>query len=255
MFPWSRNSRRRRWISEPWPAEWDAILRGAADFQERLSSAEKAQWQDIVKVLVAEKNWEGCGGLEMSAEIKVIIAAQAARLTIALPEKFFDRVQSILVYPETYVAPMHTPIGSGLALESEAELEGQAWLRGPVILSWADVLNAAEGLAPGENVVLHEFAHQLDMRNGAADGVPDFTSADAADRWEQILSQQFDAFCAAYRRGGHTVVSNDATHDHAEFFAYSTEAFFESPLELRNQMPEWYEALKEFYRQDPAARP
>jgi Mlc titration factor MtfA (ptsG expression regulator) len=253
MFNWLRNSRRRRIASEPWPAEWDEFLHGRADFLEAYSPLEKEQWKEIVKVLVAEKSWEGVGGLAMSPEVQVVIAAHAARLTIALPEKFFDRVQTVIVRPEQYRTKMTVPIGSNLALEGdERDVLGQAWHRGPVVLSWADVLDAAEGEAPGENVVLHEFAHQLDMRNGPADGVPDFDSAKMAERWEKDLKQQFEWFLTACSRGVETVVDPGGTENLAEFFAYSTEVFFELPAELQDQMPGLYVMLRSFYGQDPA---
>ncbi len=253
MFPWFRDSRRRRWMNAPWDPQWEEVLHTHARFFPELSSDDQEQLRNAIKVLVAEKNWEGCRGLEMTWEIKVVIAAHAARLTLALPQKFYDRVQSILVYPDVYTTPKRTSVGSGLAIEGGTSLlSGQAWYRGPVILSWADALEGALGELPGHNVVLHEFAHQLDMLNGEADGVPVIENAHAAERWQSVMARHYHWLCGVCRRGEHSVLDCYGTKDHAEFFAVATEAFFEASSELQTQLPELYTVLRDFYGQDPA---
>ncbi len=219
----------------------------------RLSSQEQRRLESIVQVLVAEKNWEACGGLTMTDEIKLTIAAQAALLVLAFPDEYYDRVQSILVYPQAYVAPTRIEAG-GVILEGQSSRLGEAWYRGPVILSWDDVLAAGHNLTRDRNVVLHEFAHQLDMQNGrSADGIPPQPNQLALDRWERIVAHEFNELRRACELGLPTRLDCYAATNRAEFFAVATEAFFTRPQATRAHQRELYTLLRDFYRQDPAA--
>jgi Mlc titration factor MtfA (ptsG expression regulator) len=248
-----RNLRRRRLTNAAFPEPWEATLRAQARFAQLLVPEQQRRLRQSIQILVHEKYWEGCGGLVMSDEIKVTVAAHASRLTLGLEQEFFDHVKTVLVYPDAYTAPSRDVLGPGVVLEGQSERVGEAWHRGPVILAWQEVLGATRRGRRDGNVVLHEFAHQLDMRNGAeADGVPVIESKELAARWVRAMRHHYEWLCRACDHGHPTVLDCYGTMNLAEFFAVVTEAFFERPRALRQQMPQLYELFRDYYRQDTA---
>jgi Mlc titration factor MtfA (ptsG expression regulator) len=221
----------------------------------RLTAVEQKRIDDYLLVFIPEKNWEGCNGLAITSEIQVTVAASVGLLTLGFDGEYFDAVQSILVYPEAYVAREQTPVAPWVVLEGQSAREGEAWHRGPVVLSWPDVLADARHDSDGHNLVLHEFAHQIDMLNGgAADGIPPMASVDQYQRWTAAVEREFQQLRRDCEAGRHTLLGHYATKNKAEFFAVSTEVFFELPHELRAEHHELYELFREFYKQDPAIR-
>lgn len=168
----SRRRRRERLRSEPFPDAWEATLRRNAPLYGRLPEDDRRELRGHIRVFLAEKRFEGCGGLELTDEIKVTIAAQACLLLLHRETDYYPRLITILVYPSTCVAHARQPIGGGVVLEGEVARLGEAWKDGVVVLAWDDVLAGASGLHDGHNVVLHEFAHQFDREDGTADGAP-----------------------------------------------------------------------------------
>ncbi len=234
VFGWLRERRRSRWKTEPLSPAWRQILQRHAAFYHALSESQRAKLVASIHVLVAEKYWEGCRGLAMTDEVKVTVAAHASRLTLGLDDAYFDRVKTVLVYPEPYMAPSHEIVGPGIAIESQTGRAGEAWHRGPVILSWSDVLAGAHGMTRGRNVVLHEFAHQLDLQNGpVADGVPVIESPVHAATWIREIRTHYDALCWKCEHAQGTVLDCYGTKNLAEFFAVASEVFFELPGVLR----------------------
>jgi MtfA peptidase len=255
FLSWLRRRRRRRLLSQPFPQTWAEILTRNVYHYADLTEPEQAKLRDDLRVLVAEKNWEGCGGLAMTDEVKVTIAAQAALLLIGFEGEYFDMVQSILVYPDAYVAPDQTITKGGVVLDEESHREGEAWYRGPVILSWADALAGGRHQADGDNLVLHEFAHQLDMQNGrSTHGTPPLATREQYDRWQEVMTAEFRRLERDCNRGRRTLLDCYGTENMAEFFAVSTECFFELPVEMLEHHPQLYDILRDFYRQDPARR-
>ncbi len=255
IFTWLKRRRRQRLRAQPFPDKWSEILRHNVYHFARLADAEQAKLRGDVQVLVAEKNWEGCGGLTMTDEIKVTIAGQAALLVLGFHEQYFDMVQSILVYPDAYAAPGHMMTKGGVVLEGEHHREGEAWYRGPVVLSWSDVLAGGRHGSDSDNLVLHECAHQLDMQNGrVADGIPPLESREQYDRWQRVIHAEFERLQRDCWHGRPTLLDCYGTTNIAEFFAVSTECFFERPQEMRADHPDLYEILRDFCRQDPASR-
>ena len=252
---WRRRRRRRRILSQPFPAEWSEILdRNVAQFA-WLNAAEKEKLRRITQVIVAEKYWEGCQGLPMTDEIRVTIAAQASLLLLGFDEFYFDRLLSVLVYPDEYVAPdtFHGP--GGLEIETASPRLGEAWHGGPVILSWPDVLHGGQIPDDGENVVLHEFAHVLDMHDaGPPDGMPPLESGEQYRTWVEVMSAEYEVLVRRADRGRPTLLDHYGATSEAEFFAVATECFFELPRDLLIEHPRLYEVLRTFYRQDPALR-
>lgn len=204
---------------------------------------------------MGEKKWEGCGGLTITEEIKVTVAAQLSILVLGFQQQYFDNVLTILVYPDVYVAPGKTMTGAGVVVEGKSAREGEAWYRGPVILSWADVLSSGRGQRRGHNLVLHEFAHQLDMMNGRdADGVPRMESPDQATRWITTLKAEYERLCHGCRHRGRPIIDCYGTTNLAEFFAVATELFFECPREFRYRHGQLFSLFREYFRQDPSRR-
>lgn len=255
FFNWLRRLRRRRIARRPFPDEWLQIVRSNVAHYHLLTADEQIKICHDLRILVAEKNWEGCGGLVMNDEIKVTVAAMAALLVLGFDGEYFETVQSILVYPDAYVVPQKTVIHGGVVMESEEPRSGEAWYRGPVVLTWSEVLAGGAGDTYGSNLVLHEFSHQLDMQNGhEADGVPPLHSRDKYQQWERVMAAEHDSLIDDCQDGRSTLLDCYGTLNRAEFFAVSTECFFGEPQDLSYRHPELYEVLCDYYRQDPATR-
>lgn len=255
LFEWLlkpiRQSRRQRLLSAPFPAPWQACL-DRLPFYDALDARGQQRIKDDLRVLVEEKDWEGCGGLEMTDEIRVTIAAQACLLILNIEHEYYRRVTSILVYPAAYKT-MPSRGRDGVIREGQANL-GEAWLRGPVVLSWDDARRGALDPKDGHNLVFHEFAHKLDMLDGAADGTPPLADQETLRQWVQTMTREFAALRDAAERGRKTVLDTYGATNPAEFFAVATECFFEKARQLRQRHPSVYELLKDYYQQDPAER-
>ncbi len=251
FFRWWKARRRKELLAGPFPDAWLPWLERLW-FYHRLTPGQQEAVRRTTRVMVAEKNWEGLRGLEMTDEIRVTIAAQAGWLTCGMAEQYFDRVQSILVYPDAYVAPGKILTKGGIVLEGESPRVGEAWYRGPVILAWDDVRRGGLSTNHGHNLVLHEFAHQLDMLNGAdADGVPVIEEQDRAERWLAVTDREYRRLVHDCEAGRHTLLDCYGATNKAEFFAVATESFFQLPRKTRLEHPELYANLSEFYNYDP----
>ncbi len=255
LFRWFRQRRRRRILAEPFPTEWRPWLEEEIAACAALGPEHQAWLRDYVQVFVAEKNWEGLAGMQLTDEVRVTIAALAGLLLLGRPEELnFDHVLSVLVYPDVFLARQNEPNGAGVVSERREARIGEAWYRGPVILSWEDVWEDARRIGPGGNVVLHEFAHQLDMVNGrTVDGTPPLRSRAEYDRWVQVMGREFERLIDRCRHRRPGVIDCYGAQNPAEFFAVTTEAFFERPHALRQQAPELFEVLHHFYAVDPGA--
>ncbi len=248
MFGLFRKQRRRRILAQPFPAAWADIVDNNASFIRLLEDAQQRKFRQSIQVMVAEKNWEGCGGLVLTDEHRVTIAAQIARMTIHFEEDYFDEVLSILLYPAAYLARSQKQIAGGVIVEGSDGRLGEAWHRGPVILSWADVLDNVRDPFARRNVVIHEFAHQLDMRNGGhADGFPVIESSTAARRWSQVMPAAFEELQFQCQNRQSSILDCYGATSPAEFFAVASESYFESYDALEFQWPEVFELLDEFY--------
>lgn len=220
-----------------------------AGFMSSLSEPQQVKIRQSIQILVAEKNWEGCGGLELTEVHRVTIAAQMARMTLFFEDDYFDSVLSILVYPAAYQAKSQEQLGGGVIVEGSSGRLGEAWHRGPVILSWSEVLDNVRDPYPQRNVVIHEFAHQIDMRNGShADGFPPLESAGAANKWSRIMPAAFDELNHICQMRIPNLLDCYGATSPAEFFAVASESYFEQPGELEFQWPDVFELLDAFYR-------
>ena len=254
IFTWWRRRRRRKILSQPFPAEWEPHLARHVPAADLLTEDERERLRRKTQIFVAEKYWEGCNGLTITDEIRVTIAAQACLLVLGFEEEIFNRLLTVLVYPEDYFADEISHQPGGVVVEGKSWRLGEAWHGGPVILSWPRVLEGGHDPHDGENVVLHEFAHVLDMQDHGVDGTPPLESPEQYRTWKQVMTAEYQRLVRHADRGRHTLLDQYGTKNEAEFFAVSTEAFFEQPVELQMRHPELYGVLCSFYRQDPAAR-
>jgi Mlc titration factor MtfA (ptsG expression regulator) len=256
LVRWRRRRRAaalRRLQRSPFSPEWRSVLRRNVPLYRRLSDAERARLEGHVQVFLAEKRFEGCGGLELTDEIRVTIAAQACLLLLGHDAGGYPELRSILVYPSTVVPEYVEPEVDGDLVHEPEPLVGESWAHGTVILAWDDVLDGAATADDGWNVVLHEFAHQLDQETGDADGTPHLDTLAATKRWRRVMREHLAALRQAADQGRPTLLDPYGAEDPAEFFAVATECFFEQPLELKLEHPELYRELSAFYRLDPVS--
>jgi Mlc titration factor MtfA (ptsG expression regulator) len=254
LFSWLRNRRRRGLLAEPFPPDWLAYLEQNVPPYRLLTEAERARLRDDLRVFLAEKNWEGCGDLQVTDEMKVTVSALACLLVLGIEHDYFGRVQSILLYPEGYRAAEHEAVGDNVVLEGESERLGEAHYRGPVVLSWAELLDDVRHPHRGRNLAFHEFAHQLDMLDGTVDGTPPLPDEGLARRWGHVMTAEYDRLLDEAEQGLTTLLDDYGTRNPGEFFAVATECFFCRPAALRRRHRRLYELLRDYYRQDPAAR-
>ncbi len=218
-----------------------------------LDAAAGNELRDLATLFLAEKEFFGADGLEVSDEMAVAIAAQACLPVLRLGLHWYDGFKGIVVHADAVVAQREFVDEIGVVHEYEEELSGEAMDGGPLMLSWRDVEDSGESADWGYNVVIHEFAHILDMRDGLADGAPPLPSRHARARWMEVLETEYRRFCASVDDGVDTVLDPYGAQSHDEFFAVATEAFFTVPVRTREAHPQLYELFAQFYCQNPAA--
>ncbi len=230
---------------------WERVTRGMS-FVARLSGEERRRLRDLCVLFMHYKQINAAGGLVLDQGMKLGIAVQACILVLELGIEHYDGWVEIIVYPDEFMPRREFRNEHGLVETDELSYAGQAWLHGPVILSWADVEHAGE--TDGMNVVIHEFAHKLDMLNGDANGFPPLHAGMSRQDWSRIMKAAYDDLCRRVDAGDHTEIDPYATESPGEFFAVISEAFFEIPDIVRAVYPDVYRQLALFYRQDPASR-
>lgn len=254
MISYFKRRRRERLRRQPFPDEWRHIIERNVPLFRRLPERDREELLGHVQVFLAEKYFEGCGGLELTDEIRVTIAAQACVLLLHRESDYYPRVTSILVYPSTYVAEEERSIGGGIWEEGGEVRLGHTHERmGVIVLAWDAALHGSRIWGDGPNVVLHEFAHQLDFENASTDGTPALESRQQYLSWARVLGAEYDELRRADAVGEESFIDTYGAQNPAEFFAVVTEVFFERPRDLRTRHPELYAELSRFYRQDPAS--
>ena len=250
---WNKQ-RREKLKAAPFPPDWSRILLERFPLYQRLPDADRKELQGHIQVFLAEKKLEGCGGLEITEEMKVCIAAQACLLLLHRNTDYYPGLRSILVYPTAYFAKTTRHVGVGVMEERFDSRLGEAWDSGAVVLAWDAVNHGATIPDDGHNVVFHEFAHQLDFEDGKADGAP--------GPWERGLRVQAKkpipslsaraeprvrTASAETQHGQTEVLDGYGATNPAEFFAVATESFFELPVQMREKHPKADEDLKRYY--------
>jgi Mlc titration factor MtfA (ptsG expression regulator) len=243
--------RRQRIAARPFPSAWRSVLMRRMPLYRRLPPPLQAQLRRHVTVFLAEKPFIGCQGQRITDEVRVLVAAQAALLQLNRRGDHFANLRQVLVYPGAFlVQRLHIGPG-GVLQDSRHALSGESWSQGQVILSWDDVLEGAADPGDGRNVVLHEFAHQLDQATGSANGAPALPGRAARGRWKQVFQAAYDDLLRRHAAGEPTVINPYGSTDAAEFFAVATESFFEQPHALAADSPALYAELARYYHVDP----
>lgn len=246
-----RRARRRRLRSKPFPAEWRALLEEQVPLYGLLPDDLKQQLHGHIHVFLAEKNFEGAGGLEMSDAVRVPIAARACLLLLNRETEYYPRLCSIIVYPGPYEVEAPVYFSGSLHLEGTDVHAGESWPTGAVILAWDEACRAVGEPGGGYDLVIHEFAHQLDEENAHSDGIPILADTSRYARWAAVLGREFRELQRRAKAGKPSLLDDYGAKNAAEFFAVATECFFEEPTQLKRQIPDLYEELKRYYNQDP----
>ncbi len=251
---WFRERRRKGILKTPFPTGWIAWLERRVPHFDSLSPQEQGVLRSMVQIFVAEKEWEGCQGVEITDEIKVTIAGQACLLLLGLDHNYFYNVRNVLVFPQHYIPKHQTMDGQGVVHQSRQAVLGQASCDGPVVLSWISSREGGLNAHDGRNVVLHEFAHKLDFMDGFANGVPILRSRKNYGRWFKVMQREYEVLVARSESRKATLLDDYGATNPGEFFAVSVECFFEKPEPMRRQHEGLYHILSEYFGQDPAAR-
>ena len=235
------------------PSGWAGIIERQVAIWNLLDDDERHVLEDSSDWLLRHKHWEAAGGFALTDEIKVIIAAQAALVILGLSVDEYREVSAIIVYPSAmqsrgvYAGPVR-----GTVIEGARPVLGEAHgNRGPVLIAWDQARDAARNPGRGSNIVFHEFAHKIDMLDHIVDGTPPLENRGDVTRWVAVCTEVFDALRSGVERW--PLQPYGATNP-AEFFAVATEAFFDVPVMLEQHEPNLYEVMRDFFKQDPAAR-
>jgi Mlc titration factor MtfA (ptsG expression regulator) len=251
LSPAAARWRRRRLWRQPFPAAWRDILRQELPYLRRMPVDLQLQLKRHIQVFVAEKRFVGCDGLVVDDRMRVSIAAQACLLQLNRKPDYFPELRQILVYPEPFVVERQKTDAIGLHHDARQVLAGESWSRGQVVLSWRDAREGAADATDGRNVVIHEFAHQLDQEYGHANGAPLLRHRDDYARWAAVLGAEFERLQTETARGESTLLDAYGATDPAEFFAVASEVFFEQAAAMAARHPALYGELREFYCVDP----
>lgn len=248
----ARDHRHRAIRQLPFPSAWEEILARNVKHYALLPPALQQELKGHIQVFLAEKSFEGCAGLEVTEEMKVTIAALACLLLLNRRTSLYKKLSCILVYPRAY--QVHGASGDGMTVSEQAQGRlGESWDQGTVVLSWNDVSRSANNIKDGKNLVLHEFAHQLDQEDGRGDGVPILEQESMYTTWAEVLSPEFAKLQKRSAKGKRSVMDEYGATNPAEFFAVATETFFEKPAQLKLKHPLLYQEMADYYRLDPAS--
>lgn len=243
--------RRSRLKNRPFPSLWNAIIENHLPIYLHLSPVERRRLQGHIRVFLAEKQFIGCGGLQVTEEMKLAIAAVACLLLLNERGEYFPKLRSILIYPSTYFVNETVATGNYIVEERRVARLGESWTHDQVILSWEQVKQDTLDWRDGHNVVLHEFAHQLDQEDGKAEGVPILQRNSDYAIWAKVMAEEYQQLCNDVQRSVKTVMDSYGTTNPAEFFAVATETFFEKPQQLLKKHSALYELLQRYYQLDP----
>lgn len=231
--------------------EWAALMR--AKIFTGLSAVERAHLRELTILFLQRKRFSGVKGLTVSMEMALAVAAQASLLVLKLGLNFFDGWVEVVLYPAAFQVERDISDAAGIVSHEKQALNGESWSHGPVVLSWDEVASDLESPHSGGNVVVHEFAHKLDMLNGRANGMPPLHADMIRQQWTSVFSDAFDHLQQQVQHS-HADINQYGASNPAEFFAVVSEYFFTSPKQLFHLFPEVYAQLSLFYRQDPVSR-
>ena len=235
----------------PFPPLWQAIINQNLPIYPVLSADERRRLQGHIQVFLAEKQFLGCQGLQVTEEMKITIAAVACLLLLNERGRYFSKLRSILVYPSTYLVQQKSSLGNYVVEENWVARLGESWANNQLVLSWEQIKRDTSNWQDGHNVILHEFAHQLDQEDGKAEGVPILPKNLDYSTWAKVMTQEYQKFRHDVEGGIKTVIDSYGATNPAEFFAVATETFFEKPRQLLEKQPILYRLLQRYYQLNP----
>jgi Mlc titration factor MtfA (ptsG expression regulator) len=238
-------------VPEVFRAEWIALLTKNVPLYARLPEALRRRLHERIAQFIATIRFEGCGGLELTEDMILTVAAQACLLVVHRVGRPYPKLQAVYVYPSTFSSMMRQVDALGLVTEGEVHRLGESWGSGTVVLAWDSVAQGARHIEDGGNVTFHEFAHQLDHEDGPTDGAPGLPTAAAYRSWARVFQENYDDFLQLSEEGKQTVLDAYGATNPAEFFAVATETFFEKPQQLFQERSELYGQLMRYYGLDP----
>ena len=248
---WIPHFRLKRALSAPFPDDWVEILEHNIGVYRNLPKPLRLQLRRLIKQFLHQKHFSGSGGLEVTDEMRVTIAAQACMLQLNRHSGLYPRLKYIILYPTAFVVSRPETSQAGVVSHGRKGLLGESWQNGKVILAWDNVLQGARNFVDGSNVVLHEFAHQLDSETGSADGAPLLAGESSYRSWAGALSVEFGELQRDARKGSRSLMDHYGATNPAEFFAVATETFFEKPRRMAEHHRELFDVMKSYYRIDP----
>ncbi|MFV8818721.1 zinc-dependent peptidase [Haliea sp. E17] len=250
LFVWLPRYRRRRALAQPFPPGWEAFLHQLPWFA-RMPASLQCELRQQVQAFLYDKRFSGCEGLEVTEQMRVVIAAQACTLLLNRPTNGFRGLRWIYLFPTAFRnrQPQHDE--DGLVSHARTSFLGVSWSNGRVVLAWDSVQQGLLDNSDGHNVVLHEFAHQLDQEDGSADGAPLLYTREGYRQWSAVLGHEFEHLRNQLHHGRHGLIDDYGATNPAEFFAVITELFYERPRAMARAYPELFRVLKDYYRVDP----
>jgi len=243
--------RLKRAVARPFPEQWVEILEHNIGIYRNLPMSLRLQLRQMIKQFLHQKHFSGAVGLEVTDEMRVTIAAQACMLQLNREGGLYPRLKYIIVYPSAFVVSRSQADESGVVSHGPRGLLGESWQNGKVILAWDNVVHGARNFLDGRNVVLHEFAHQLDSETGSTNGAPLLAGESSYRSWASALSDEFRDLQQDAFKGRRSLLDHYGATNPAEFFAVATETFFEKPRQMKKNHDELFEVLKSYYRIDP----
>ncbi|MGI5308050.1 zinc-dependent peptidase [Rheinheimera sp. WS51] len=251
LLPQWQRYKRQRLMAQPFPAAWRKILKQRVPFYHSLPTDLQLQLKQHIQVFIAEKQFIGCAGLTVTDEMRVTIAAQACLLLFNRPNYYYPKLKQILIYPSAFIVKGPQRDGAGVMHQQQRLLSGESWGLGKVILSWSDTKQGAADPSDGRNVVIHEFAHQLDQEKGMATGAPLLERSTDYQQWSKVLAAEFSQLQQQVALGEASLFDAYGATNPAEFFAVISEVFFEQPQAFFAQHKKLYQQLSRFYRINP----
>lgn len=249
--PYWRLHQRNKIGNTPFKKAWRKIIQQRMPYFRQMPVDLQLQLKQRIQVFLAEKKFIGCNGVKITDEIRITVAAQACLLLLNRKTDFYPKLQSILVYPRAFVKSQQSKDASGVLFTQKTVLAGESWDYGKVVLSWQDTLAGAQIPDDGHNVVIHEFAHQLDQETGRANGAPMLEKGQSYQCWSEVFSKQFKQLQHNVHNNTPSLFDYYGATNPAEFFAVASEVFFEQAKKLNKEHPNLYKQLKQYYQVDP----
>jgi Mlc titration factor MtfA (ptsG expression regulator) len=249
--PYWREYKRSQVKRLPFKRQWRKIIQQRMPYFKKMPTHLQLQLKQHVQVFLSEKHFIGYNGIVISDEIRVTIAAQACLLLLNRKIDYYPKLRAILVYPRAFLKNQQVANADGVHFTQNLALAGESWGFGKIVLSWQDTVNGACDPNDGQNVVIHEFAHQLDQENGPANGAPILRKDQSYDAWASIFSTEFNHLKRQADTRQQSIFDYYGATNPAEFFAVASEVFFEKSKELHHDHPQLYKQLSLYYGVDP----